>query len=68
MPEENSEPAIRPHVRVVKDDMLHSCDSCGTKQDLHEIRFPHKVLSICPRCFWEMKIQMRDLTTTRIKP
>lgn len=66
-PEETNESAVRPHIRVVKTPD-GACHSCGTTGDIFEVRLPVKDFKICSRCFWEMKIQIRDLTTTRSKP
>lgn len=68
MPEKpDNEDAVRHHIRVVKAEDS-ACHSCGVVDDIFEVRLPVKNFMICPRCFWEMKIQIRDLTTTRIKP
>jgi hypothetical protein len=51
---------IRTHVRVVKDSD-NPCDSCGEKGSTYEIRLPLKAARVCPKCWWEIKIQIRDL-------
>jgi hypothetical protein len=62
-----SDEAVRTHVRVVRDTQ-NPCDSCAEKGSTHEIRLPLKTVRVCPRCWWEIKIQIRDLVHKPIDP